>query len=449
MPNLQEFLDTLPASEKVMIAEPVNLDFGPTALVLELEAQKRFPVVCIERPDGFDVPVVTNLFADRNRIARMVGRGPGEFNAAWTDALSNMKPAVMTDRAPVQDVVALGNEADAGKLPISRHFEADAGRYIGSGILVCKDPDTGVRNLSFQRMQLKGPNQFGASLHSRGHIWDYLQRCEARGQNLEVAVVIGCHPAIYIAAAAKVAMDVDELAIAGALLGAPVEMVKCKTIDVEVPADAEYVVEGEILGGVHEDEGPYGEYTGYSTYRSTRNVFVVKAITHKSKPIFLDIIPGYSAEHLLLGRSTREAHVFHRLKEMVPTLKAINYPKSGTHFHAYMSFKKTAEGQARQALMLLMGLDSYVKFAVAVDEDIDVFNEEEVLWALATRFQADTDMFMIPKVFCNRLDPSSVEGMSAKIGIDATKGPKFEGERTRLPEKSVAWARNYISNHLR
>ncbi len=178
-------------------------------------------------------------------------------------------------------------------------------------------------------------------------------------------------------------------------------------------------------------------------------MFVVKAITHKRKPIFLDIIPGYSAEHLLLGRSTREAHVFHRLKEMVPTLKAINYPKSGTHFHAYMSFKKTAEGQARQALMLLMGLDSYVKLGVAVDEDVDVFNEEEVLWALATRFQADTDMFMIPKVFCNRLDPSSVEGMSAKIGIDATKGPKFEGERTRLPEKSVAWARNYISNHLR
>jgi 2,5-furandicarboxylate decarboxylase 1 len=449
MPNLQEFLDSLPASEKVTIAEPINLDFGPTALVLELEAQKRFPVVCIERPDGFDVPVVMNLFADRNRIVRMVGRGPGEFNAAWTDALSNLKAAVMTDGAPVQDVVALGNEADAGKLPISRHFEADAGRYIGSGILICKDPDTGVRNLSFQRMQLKGPNRFGASLHSRGHIWDYLQRCEARGQNLEVAVVIGCHPAIYIAAAAKVAMDVDELAIAGALMGAPVETVKCKTIDVEVPAEAEYVVEGEILAGVHEDEGPYGEYTGYSTYRSTRNVFVVKAITHKRKPIFLDIIPGYSAEHLLLGRSTREAHVFHRLKEMVPTLKAINYPKSGTHFHAYMSFKKTAEGQARQALMLLMGLDSYVKFAVAVDEDVDVFNEEEVLWALATRFQADTDMFMIPKVFCNRLDPSSVEGMSAKIGIDATKGPKFEGERTRLPEKSVAWARNYIANHLR
>jgi UbiD family decarboxylase len=449
MPDLKSYIDSLPENEKLVISEPVDLDFCPTSLVLELEGQKRFPVVVIERSKGFDVPVVTNLFADRDRIARMVGASPGGFGQAWARALANLAPAVMTDQAPVHEVVTLGNEVDAGQLPISRHFEADAGRYIGSGILICKDPDTGVRNLSFQRMQLKGPNRFGASLHSRGHIWDHLLRCEARGKNMEVAVVIGCHPAIYIAAAAKVAMETDELEVAGALMREPVKLVKCKTIDIEVPADAEYVIEGEILAGVHEDEGPYGEYTGYSTYRSTRNVFVVKAITHKHKPIFLDVIPGYSAEHLLLSRCTREAHVTHRLREMVPTLKAVSYPKTGVHFHAYMSLKKTAEGQARQALMLLMGLDSYIKLAVAVDDDIDVFNEDEVLWALATRFQADTDMFVVPEVFCNRLDPSSVDGMSAKIGIDATKAPNFEGERTRQTPQSVAWARSVISRQSR
>jgi 2,5-furandicarboxylate decarboxylase 1 len=447
MSNLKDFIDALPASETLVIPDPIHLDFAPTALVLELEAQKRFPVVIVEHPQGFDGPVVSNLFSDRSRIARMVGEKPGGFGQAWARALSNLIPAVMADEAPVHEVVTRGNEVDAALLPISRHFQADAGRYIGSGILICKDPDTGVRNLSFQRMQLKGPNRFGASLHSRGHIWDHLQRCEARGKNLEVAVVIGCHPAIYIAAAAKVAMEIDELEVAGALMREPVELVKCKTIDVEVPADAEYVIEGEILVGTNEDEGPYGEYTGYSTSRSTRNVFEVKAITHKRKPIFLDIIPGYSSDHLMLSRCTREAHVSHRLKEMVPTLKALCYPSTGVHFHAYMSFKKTAEGQARQALMLLMGLDSYIKFAVAVDDDIDVFNEDEVLWALATRFQADTDMFVVPKVFCNRLDPSSVEGMSAKIGLDATKRPEFDAERTRLPAQSVAWAKNFISRH--
>jgi 2,5-furandicarboxylate decarboxylase 1 len=439
-PSLRSFLAELPEEEILRIAEPMELDYLPTALILELEKRRRTPVVIVEQPIGFDTPVIANLFASRERIARMVGVAPGGFNDAWVRALANLIPPIVRERGPVHDVVVHGDQLDAGALPISRHFEKDAGRYIGSGILVCKDPDTGVRNLSYQRLQLKGPHRFGASLHSRGHIWDYLQRCAARRRHLEVAVVIGVHPAINLAAGAKVAMEVDEFDVAGALLRRPIELVKCKTIDVEVPATAELVLEGEILADVHEDEGPYGEYTGYSTDRSTRNVFVVKAITSRCKPIFHDIIPGYSAEHLLLGRSAKEAHVHMRLKEMVPNLKALNFPKSGTHFHAYMSMKKTAEGQARHALMLLLGLDPYLKLVVAVDEDVNVFDEEEVLWALATRFQADTDMFTVPQVFCNRLDPSSRDGMSAKLALDATAPLKWDVERAVVPRAAAARA---------
>ena len=448
MHSLRSYLETLPEQEVLRVSEPLPLDFIPTALVLELERRQRFPVLYIERPEGYDMPVVANLFADRARIARMAGVEPGKFNDAWVHALDNLRPPEIVSSGAIQEVIIGGSEIDAGVLPISRHFEQDAGRYIGSGILVCKDPDTSVRNLSYQRLQLKGSNRFGASLHSRGHIWEHLQRAEARGQNLEVAVVIGAHPAVYLAAAAKVAMEVDEYDIAGGLLGRPLDLVKCKTIDIEVPAEAEIVLEGEILSDEHEDEGPYGEYTGYATSRSTRNLFVVKAITRRAEPIFLDIIPGYSTEHLLLGRSAKEAHVFHRLKEVVPSLKAINYPKSGTHFHAYLSLRKTAEGQARHALMLLFGLDAYVKFAVAVDDDIDVFNEEEVLWAIATRFQADTDAFTVPKVFCNRLDPSSVDGMSAKLGIDATAPLDWDVERTSLPGEALVRAQALIKNHI-
>ena len=261
-------------------------------------------------------------------------------------------------------------------------------------------------------------------------------------------MVIGAHPAIYLAAAAKVAMEVDELDIAGGLLGKPVDLVKCRTIDIEVPAEAEIVIEGELLADASEDEGPYGEYTGYSTYRSTRNVFVVKAVTRREKPIYLDIIPGNSSEHLLLGRCAKEAHVFNRLKEVVAGVKAINYPKSGTHFHAYISLQKGAEGQARHAIMLLFGLDSYLKLVIAVDEDIDIYNVEDILWALATRFQADTDLFVVPKVFCNRLDPSAVDGMSAKLGIDATLPPDFEAERIALPAEALERARSALAKLL-
>lgn len=445
-PSLRTFLDELPPAELLTVGGLADLDYAKTALVLELDARKRHPVVRFEASDG-GVPVVANLFADRDRIARIAGTTRSQFNATWALALEHLMPATIVDAGLCQQVVQRGADVDAGTLPVTRHFEGDAGRYISSGILVCKDPDTGVRNLSFQRLQLKGADRFGASLHSRGHIWEHLQRCEARGKNLEVAVVIGCHPAIYLAAAAKVAMEVDEFAIAGALLKRPVELVRCTTIDVEVPANAEYVLEGEILAGTQEDEGPFGEYTGYSTYRSTRNVFVVKAITRRSEPIFLDIVPGMSNDHLLLGRSAKEAHVYGRLKEMVPNLVALNYPKSGTHFHAYMALKKSAEGQARHALMLLFGLDNYVKFAVAVDADVDVYNDDDVLWAMATRFQADTDMFMVPKVFCNRLDPSAVDGMSAKLGIDATAPLDWDVQRTALPADAVAWARNFLNHY--
>jgi UbiD family decarboxylase len=436
-PSLRSFLSDLPESEILRIREPIELDHVPTALVLELERRQQTPVVIIEQPRGYDIPVVANLFASRERIARMAGAPPGGFNDAWTHALGNMIPPTLVNHGAVQESVIEGSRLDAGKLPISRHFAKDAGRYIGSGILICKDPDTGIRNLSYQRLQLKQPNRFGASLHSRGHIWEHLQRCAARGRDLEVAVVIGVHPAINLAAGAKVASEVDELDLAGALIGEPIELVKCRTIDVEVPAQAEFVLEGKILADVHEDEGPYGEYTGYSTDRSTRNVFVVSAITSRKNPIYHDIIPGYSAEHLLLGRAAKEAHVFTRLKEMVPTLKALNFPKSGTHFHAYMSMKKLAEGQPRHALMLLLGLDPYLKLVVAVDEDVNVFDEEEVLWALATRFQADADMFMVPNVFCNRLDPSSREGMSAKLALDATAPLQWDVERAVLPPDAV------------
>ena len=447
MPSLRTFLDELAEHDTLRISEPIDLDYFATALVLELEELNQFPVILIENPKGYHMPVVANLFATRERIAQIAGVASSEFNKAWIQAEANPIPPEIISSGPVQETVVTGDDVDVSALPISRHFEQDAGRYISSGILVCKDPDTGVRNLSYQRMQLKDKNRFGASLHSRGHIWDHLRRSQERGRNLEVAVVIGAHPSVYLAASAKVAMEVDEYDLAGGLLGKPLELVKCRSIDVEVPAEGEIVLEGELLADVHEDEGPFGEYTGYSTHRSTRNVFVVKAITQRTKPIYLDVIPGYSAEHLLLGRSTKEAHVYKSLKEVVPTLNALNYPKSGTHFHAYVSMKKTAEGQARHALMLLFGLDSYIKLAVAVDEDIDIFNEEEVLWAIATRFQADTDLFVVPKVICNQLDPSSVDGMSAKLGIDATKPIEWDVQRTTLPAKAIEAVKRIMEEH--
>ena len=396
-------------------------DYTLTSLVGLLEEQNRYPVVMQQKVAGYDLPMVANLFGDRSRVAAMLGTTPERFAHEWQQRIGGLKSPRTVQQAAVQEMVDTDAVRGLGGLPVSRHFRQDAGPYIASGIVVARDPDTGVHNLSFHRMQYKGQDRFGISLHSRGHLWDYYARAEKRGVALPIAVVIGCHPLIYLAAGSKMAMEQDEYALAGALMGTPVDLVRCVTRDVLVPAWGEIVLEGEILPEIREDEGPFGEYTGYATDRSTRNVVQITAVTRRRVALYMDLIPGYSSEHLLLGRMAKEAEVVSRMKEKFPGIRAINFPRSGTHFHAYMSMKKTAEGQPRQALMLLLGLDMYLKWVVAVDDDIDVFNEEEVLWALATRMQPDTGQFVVPAVMCNLLDPSSRDGMSAKMATDATK----------------------------
>jgi UbiD family decarboxylase len=154
--SLRGYLAPLPDADIVRIAEPADIDYRPTALVLTLEKRQQTPVVMIERPIGFDMPIATNLFTSRDRIARMAEVEPGGFNVAWTIALEHFVPAGTVEIGPVQEIVRTGSEVDAATLPISHHFEKDAGGYIGSGIIICRDPDTGVRNLSYQRVQLKG-----------------------------------------------------------------------------------------------------------------------------------------------------------------------------------------------------------------------------------------------------------------------------------------------------
>jgi len=428
--DLRSFLERYQSAypdEVWKIEDSISLEYEGTALALQLEKKQKFPVLFLQNMEGFPFPVVSNLFADRKRIAFMLGLEEQQLISDWPRMASRRIKPVLANNAPVKEVITLGNSVDLLRYPIPVHFESDAGRYISGGVTVSKDPDTGVGNLNFTRLQIKGPDLMGASLHSRGDLWDFQRRQEERGKPLEVAVVIGAHPTVCIAGATRLPIDEDELELAGGLLREPIPLVPAETLDLLVPANAEMVIEGYIEPDRWEQEGPFGEYTGYSTDRSTRNVFRVTAITHRQDMIFHDIVPGASAEHLNLSKTSRVPQEFEMLKRVFPNVVAMNYPTSGTHFHCYLSMKKKMEGQPKQAMMFLFGLDMYLKWVVVVDEDVDVFNEQEVLWALATRFQADRDLFVVPDVACNILDPSSHDGMSAKLGMDATR-PLDAGE---------------------
>ena len=440
--SLRTFLEELEAKapdEIWRVDEEVEGDYDIAALVMELERRGRAPVLWFDRVRGARFPLVTNLFADRRRFALALGVPVESLAAEWVARGDRRLPPVVRPTGPVADVVLTGAEVDLTRLPIIRHFAEDAGPDITNAIVVAKDPETGVRNASFHRMQLRSRTRLGTSLHSRRHLWDYQRRAEERGLALPVVVVIGAHPLFHFGAGLwKGPIDVDEYEVAGGFLGEPLEIVRGTTVDVEAPAHAEIVLEGHILPGVREPEGPFAEFTGYASERSTQHVLEVSAVLHRRDALYQDIAAGIAAEHTTLLAVPQEARLLKVLRGHYPGVRAVAYPQSGTcRLHCYVSLRVTAEGQAKNVALAALGEDLALKLVVVVDDDVDVTREQEVLWAVATRMQADRNVIVIPQAMGAILDPSSRDGATAKVVIDATRPLTGFARRHTLPEAAV------------
>src|SRR5215472_16129184 len=423
--NLRAFLQELESKSPEEIWRiPGEIEPGHdiTALVLELERRGEHPVLWFEKVRGSRFPVVTNVFGHRRRYARALGVPLESLHDEWMRRGERRLAPVLCQSGPVREVVKTGAEVDLSELPIIDHFTEDAGPYITNGIVVAKDPDTGVRNASFHRMELRGRNRVGTSLHSRRHLWDYQRRAEERGEALAVAVVIGAHPLFHFGSGLwKGPIDADE-----------------------------YEVAGRILSGTREPEGPFAEFTGYASERSTQHVIEVSAITHRRDALYQDIVGGISAEHTQLLAVPQEARMLKVLRGHYPSVRAVSYPHSGTcRLHCYVSMKPSAEGQAKNAAMTAFGEDLALKLVVVVDDDVDVFDEEEVLWALATRMQADRDVFIVPNMMGAILDPSTRAGTTAKMAIDATRPLGEYPRRHTLPAEARTRAQALIEARRR
>ncbi|MDT3698118.1 MAG: UbiD family decarboxylase [Thermincola sp.] len=411
--------------EVVRIAGPVAREYEISTLMMDLEKQQRYPMVIFENVADSKFPVLTNALAPRGRLAKALGVREGELAKEYGRRIQH-RPGIKKHReAPFQANFLTGEEVDLYKFPILTHFPIDAGPYLTSGLCVAKDPETGVETLGFHRMQLKGRDKLGISFHSRQRLWEYFRRAEALGRNLEAAIVIGVHPNIALGSMALVPYHEGKFSAIGGLFEAPLEVAPCRTVNLDVPAYAEIVIEGEILAGVRESEGPFAEFTNYACYRSTENVFLVKAIQYREKAMFHDITPGMSSEHITIVAVQREGDVLNALNRTLPNIKAVHAPFSSCGlFHCYISMQKVAEGQPQQAIFAALGVDHNIKMVVVVDEDVDVYDEREVLWAMATRLQADKGVTIVPQhlgMGCT-LDPSTDElSRTAKMGIDATK----------------------------
>ena len=421
------------------LREPVRPAYDATALVMALEKEPHCPILYLERVLGSDHPLVANVLATEGRLALAMGVAEADLLEEYARRTKRFIPPRTFDDSPLDEHVFLGDDADVTRLPNLVHFEQDGGHYISAALVAARDPHSELQTVGYHRMMVKGPRKLGISLHSRRRMFEYFRRAEELGRPLEAAVVLGAHPLVSMAGISYPPMDSDKFHVAGGLFGEPIEMVRCRTIDVAVPRWAEIVIEGRILNAVREPEGPFGEFTGYASSRGTENLFEVTAIRYRDGALYQDINPGLSREHCFFLSFPREVLVTETLRRTIPNLKAVRVPifAGCGSFHVYVSIKKTIEGQARQAIMATLGADHYFKHVIVVDDDVDVYDDEEVLWAVATRVQANKDVIIVPDTMGTLLDPSTPNAISSKMGIDATRPLGPFPPRLSLPAEAI------------
>ena len=434
VPTLRDWLGRLEESGRLARARPgIPLRFTLAAVAKRLDGRRAtwFP-----EPDGrHSIPVVSGLVSARSWIAEALGTDEAGLLERYQQAIESPLPGRETDRAPIQEeVVRRGIDLERD-LPIPVHNEHDSGAYITAGLVIAANPETGDRNVSINRLQVSGPDRLGILMLPRD-LHRFYDAAEARGEALPVAVVIGVDPATLLASQAIVPLNTDELGVAGALHGSPLPVVRCVTNRVQVPADAEIVIEGRLLPHERAPEGPFGEFPQYYGPAGDRQVLVVDAVTRRRDAIFHTIVPA-AMEHLLLGAIPREASLLSLLRRSFPGVLDVHLSVGGVcRYHLFVQVRKRWDGEPRNIMMGAFAGHADIKQVVVVDEDVDVHDSQAVEWAVATRFQAGEDLVVVPGAQGSRLDPSARDGRVDKMGLDATRplgGDPFRFKVVHVP----------------
>jgi 2,5-furandicarboxylate decarboxylase 1 len=340
---------------------------------------------------------------------------------------------VSSEEAPVHEVVWEGDEVDLYKLPLLKYHEKDAGFYIGAGYEIMRDPDIGIRNAGIYRLMRQTKNEMGIQISETAHGHYIMKKFRERGQTMQFATTIGHHPAFNLGCLSFTPYDVDEYTMAGAMLGEPVRLVKCKTVDMEVPADAEIVLECEIHPDEFREEAPFGEYPGTYGPQRMNPVVHIKAITMRKNPIYQSCFVGHP-DNLLLSGVTRNSQILKTARIASPNVTAVNMSLSGRcRYICHVAMHKSIEGDPKNVAMAVFAADPFLKFVFVVNEDVDIMDDSQVLHAVATRLRADNDVFMVKYSRGSPLDPTSYDPAAGshlitKVGIDATRKQNYPEE---------------------
>jgi 2,5-furandicarboxylate decarboxylase 1 len=454
--DLRTFLEEVEGDEPdqvLRVTKEVDPRFEITGVLARLEKDRKFPIVIFEKVKGSSLPVVTNVHADARRLFRAIGLKDAtlpEFIREYSAREDRPRSPVIVKEAPVQEVVLTGKDVDVTRLPILTYHEKDAGRYITAGFGIMRDPDSGVRNAGIYRLMVHSPDTFGIQLSETAHGHYIWQMYERQNRPTPMAVAIGHHPAFYVGCLSFTSLETDEFAVAGGIMDEPVELVPCRTLDLEVPAAAEIVLECEILPKTRKSEAPFGEYPG--TYGPQRNnpIVQVKAITMRRNAYYQSSFVGH-ADNLLLSGIVRSTTIMKTVKMASPKVRAVHVPTSGRcRFICYLSIEKIIEGEPKNAAMAAFAADPFLKYVVVVDQDVNILSDEEVLHAIATRVRADTDIFMVTYAKGSPLDPASYDPpggshLVTKMGIDATRKANYP-EEIRVPGSDDIKLEDYFPN---
>lgn len=442
MDSFREVLSWLEArGDLARVRREVDPRFELTAVMRRMQKGPNRGLL-FERVRGSDVPVATNVFGFRRAVAASVGLQEADLLKTLVAGEGRRLPVERVSSGPVHEVVTTGDIDIARDIPQVVFSELDAGAYLTAGVLLARHPETGVYNASWNRAQLVGGDHMRVRMMPPQHLGRYHAEAESRGQSLPVAIVVGAPPGLMLSGASKVPYEADELEVAGAWQGKPLRVVPCASIPLEVPAEAEMVIEGEVLPNVREEEGPFGEFTDGYVPVMRNHVFRVSAITRRRDAVYHAILAGGTEDLNLVGVPV-QVEVFKKVSSFVPQIVDVATP--GYVFGCVISIRKQNEDQPKNALLAALAAYSWIKVAVIVDEDVDPFDAADVLWAIQTRCTPETGVYVVPRIpSYTREDVRDVH--RGKVGIDATVplAMRDKFERRRFPGEERIRLSDYI-----
>lgn len=436
--DLRDFLDALQKEEElIVVTEPLDPRYEVAAVLRHLSAQDSYPAALIENVKGHAVPVAGNLFGSRKRAALALETKEGEVAEEYLRRKSAPIPPRTVSEGPVKEIV-LEEDLDLTRiLPVLTYHEKDAGQYMTQGVVLLKDPHSKQQTMGIHRIHVKGERLVNIAFESKTSN-EYLRRAEQENTPLEVAIALGLDPALIMAAVAWFPFG-NKLELAGGLRREPVEIIPAETVDIQVPAHAMFVLEGLIRPHSRVPEGPFGESTGYYITLNSP-VAEIRSISHQSNPVYSVFSPSSLDDGIPLSICW-SGEVLASLQKDFPSVKGVNF--NVLNASIIVSVKKRERTEAQRILHALLDSHPYIKTAIIVDDDIDIYTPRDVDWAVGSRFQADRDLIVLEHVAGSPIDPSCEEaGITAKMGLDATKPfekkEKFERARTSAGHREKA-----------